>query len=204
MLPLASEWKVRLAELMKCGCNDALPKCKGFQNGFIQSFNQLHICCASIDMVHAAIGRNFVGNLRYSISGKRQVIVVNWQAITLIAAKHSITISPGEDIPEYVEKVLQSFEESDLEEAKIYENSWYHEVGEGHMVVTPMATATIERGLPVSPNSERKHTIEQKKESLGLNLRLHWLEEKKNQGFVQLKEACELQKKQKLADDTTA
>ena len=124
--------------------------------------------------------------------------------ITLIAVKLSITISPGKDILEYVEKVLQSFEESDLEEAKIYENSWYHEVGEGHMVVTPMATATIERGLPASPNSEGKHTIEQKKESLGLNLRLHWLEEKKNQGFVQLKEACELHEKQQLADDTTA
>ncbi len=144
MLPLASERKTRLAELMKCGCNDALLKCKGFQTGFIQSFNQLHICCASMDMVHTAIERNFVGNLRYSISGKWQVIVVNWQVITLIAAKLSITISPGKDILEYVEKVLQSFEESELEEAKIYENCWCHEVGEGHMVVTSMATAVIE------------------------------------------------------------
>ena len=78
MLPLASEWKVCLAELMKCGCNDALSKCKGFQNGFIQSFNQLHICRALTNMMHTTIERNFVGNLRYSISGKWQVIVVNW------------------------------------------------------------------------------------------------------------------------------
>ena len=62
----------------------------------------------------------------------------------MIAAKLSITISPGKDILEYVENVLQSFEESELEGAKIYDNSWYYAVGEGHMVVTSMVTAVIQ------------------------------------------------------------
>ena len=55
-----------------------------------------------------------------------------------------MTISPGKDILEYVENVLQSFEESELEGAKIYEHSWYYAVGEGHMVVTSMVTAVLE------------------------------------------------------------
>ena len=62
----------------------------------------------------------------------------------MIAVKLSITISPGKHILEYVENVLQSFKEPELGGAKIYENSWYHEVGEGHMVVTSMVTAVIE------------------------------------------------------------
>ena len=62
----------------------------------------------------------------------------------MIAVKLSITISPGKDILEYVENVLQSFEESELDGAKIYENSWYYAVGEGHMVVMSMVTAVIQ------------------------------------------------------------
>ncbi len=64
--------------------------------------------------------------------------------ITLIAVKLSITISPGKDILEYAENVLQSFEESELEGAKIYEQFLYYAVGEGHMVVTSMVTAVIQ------------------------------------------------------------
>ncbi len=202
-LPFANERKDKLSEALKSCSNDCTAKSTGFSNTFLTQQNALHICCAGFTMVHVGVERNFIGNLRYSESGRRQCILINFTGIEAIGTKHDVKIGAQEDVASWVQRALGCFEPADVDEKAVKDNSFYHECKEGELLGIPMGHATIEVALPKTVKAAGDYTAKEKTESFGLNLRIHYLEPPDSNGYKFLQAACDMQANQNIKGDTT-
>ena len=103
-VPMASDRRSRVAELIKGYCVGDCTNSVGFTDGFVQKSNEVALVGCSWDMVHAAIERNGIGNARYQWCGQRSILAVRYEAIQILAKAKSMPMEPLEDVPSHMKK----------------------------------------------------------------------------------------------------
>ncbi len=163
--------------------------------------SQLSIFGCLKTMKHVALERNGLPNLRYQISGKRQIVIATFEAIKKIAEVTGVDIGTGEDVSEWMGRALQHAKEDHLTHSEVQNGLFFHEQKAGDLLILPTGVVTAERVIPFEEANADEAKIE--RESIVVGVRYHWLEGKDANGFKRLHCTTEKQQAQSIADDKT-
>ncbi len=154
-------------------------------------------------MAHYGFERNGLGNIRVQTHGRRQVVLINWTGILKLAANHGLVRDETEEVPEFIERCLAVFDESDLDSEDVLNNTYYHDMHASEMMAIPMGYSSVERTVVETAGAGQASAAKQEKQALVVGLRVHYLEGPGSNGYKCLQAMCASQEHAKIDKNQT-